>query len=319
MSPAVKDVIFKVRRVVLIFRKSPLKNSTLAKYSLEDLGKELTVIKDCKTRWNSTVDSLERFLELKNQIRKALIDHGDQFEFSEAELALLKSIVDALCPIKVSVLALCQRDQNLLKADVTLSFMLEKLEEQDTLIARDLKLALRERISQRRNAVLVSLLKLLNNPDGLEDEDEDALFAMSTDNSMMKIAKETITRLFPATAAEDDNHQAQLSMDKEEQGEDLSQDLQKRLAQATTKTKGANYRLTGFAQEFRALKRGGGDMTEKMSKLKTALLSIPPTSVESERAFSAAGLFMTKLRCRMLPQTLNMFCFLRSYFLRMKK
>ena len=73
---------------------------------------------------------------------------------------------------------------------VTLSFMLEKLEEQDTLIARDLKLALRERISQRRNAVLVSLLKLLNNPDGLEDEDEDALFAMSTDNSMMKIAKE---------------------------------------------------------------------------------------------------------------------------------
>ena len=60
-------------------------------------------------------------------------------------------------------------------------------------------------------------------------------------------------------------------------------------------------------------------MTEKMSKLKTALLSIPPTSVESERAFSAAGLFMTKLRCRMLPQTLNMFCFLRSYFLRMKK
>ena len=108
-------------------------------------------------------------------------------------------------------------------------------------------------------------------------------------------------------------------MDKEEQGEDLSQDLQKRLAQATTKTKGANYRLTGFAQEFRALKRGGGDMTEKMSKLKTALLSIPPTSVESEQAFSAAGLFMTKLRCRMLPQTLNMFCFLRSYFLRMKK
>ena len=34
------------------------------------------------------------------------------------------------------------------------------------------------------------------------------------------IAKETITRLFPATAAED--HQAQLSMDKEEQGEEGS-------------------------------------------------------------------------------------------------
>ena len=68
---------------------------------------------------------------------------------------------------------------------MSLSFMLEKLEEQDTLFAHtDCKGPqtglLRERISQRRNAVLVSLLKLLNSPDSLEDSDEDALFAIST-------------------------------------------------------------------------------------------------------------------------------------------
>ena len=33
----------------------------------------------------------------------------------------------------------------------------------------------------------------------------------------------------------------------------------------------------------------------KLEQLFKALLSIPPTSVEAERAFSAAGLFTTKL------------------------
>ena len=36
----------------------------------------------------------------------------------------------------------------------------------------------------------------------------------------------------------------------------------------------------------------------KLELLFNALLSIPPTSVEAERAFSAAGMFVTKLRAR---------------------
>ncbi len=44
------------------------------------------------------------------------------------------------------------------------------------------------------------------------------------------------------------------------------------------------------------------------------LLTIRPTSVESERAFSAAGVIMNKLRCRLNDQTLNALCFLRAHF-----
>ena len=44
------------------------------------------------------------------------------------------------------------------------------------------------------------------------------------------------------------------------------------------------------------------------------LQSIPPTSVEAERAFSAAGILCTKIRSRLGDATLDTLCFLRSYY-----
>ena len=41
------------------------------------------------------------------------------------------------------------------------------------------------------------------------------------------------------------------------------------------------------------------------------MLSIPPTSVEVECAFFAAGLFITKLRSRLNDKSLNALTFLR--------
>ena len=42
------------------------------------------------------------------------------------------------------------------------------------------------------------------------------------------------------------------------------------------------------------------------------LLSIAPTSVEAERAFSASGLICSMLRTRLGDETLDALCFLRS-------
>ena len=44
------------------------------------------------------------------------------------------------------------------------------------------------------------------------------------------------------------------------------------------------------------------------------LKTIQPTSVESERAFSACGLFVTKLRSSLNYNTIDTFCFLKSYY-----
>ena len=56
----------------------------------------------------------------------------------------------------------------------------------------------------------------------------------------------------------------------------------------------------------------------KLEILFKALLSIPPTLVEAERAFSAAGLFVTKLRSRLSDKSLNALTFLHSYYMKNK-
>ena len=44
------------------------------------------------------------------------------------------------------------------------------------------------------------------------------------------------------------------------------------------------------------------------------LMTVPPTSVEAERAFSAAGLFVTKLRSRLGDNSIDTLCFLCAFY-----
>ena len=62
-----------------------------------------------------------------------------------------------------------------------------------------------------------------------------------------------------------------------------------------------------------------GDLGNTLTKLRGALATIVPTSVEAERAFSAAGLFVTKLRTRMSDTMIDCLCFLRAHFLKQVK
>ena len=57
-----------------------------------------------------------------------------------------------------------------------------------------------------------------------------------------------------------------------------------------------------------------GEMTMTIKRLFDALKSIPPTSIEAERAFSAVGLFITKLRTRLTDKSINNLSFLRNFY-----
>lgn len=57
----ISDVVKKVRAVVLIFKRSPTKNDTiLQKYVKAEKGKELSLLLDVKTRWNSLLSMIIR-------------------------------------------------------------------------------------------------------------------------------------------------------------------------------------------------------------------------------------------------------------------
>jgi len=64
-----------------------------------------------------------------------------------------------------------------------------------------------------------------------------------------------------------------------------------------------------FAKEL-SLFESGKERTHNIFILHKALKSVPPTFVKAERSFSAAGLFITKLRSR-----LNDMRSFRSYFI----
>ena len=69
-------LIKKVRKIVKLFRKSPVKNDILQSYvkASNPSSQSLTLILDVKTRWNSLLDMLRRFVRLRAEIEKALID-----------------------------------------------------------------------------------------------------------------------------------------------------------------------------------------------------------------------------------------------------
>ena len=73
---------------------------------LLEQNKELSLV-DCKTRWSSVYEMIERFICLKKCLSKALLDLSIEHDMSTAEILFLKELECALEPITLAVHALC--------------------------------------------------------------------------------------------------------------------------------------------------------------------------------------------------------------------
>jgi hypothetical protein len=153
LSEDLKPIIDKVRKIVKIFKRSAKNNEALQVYVLHEFKKELVLLLDTKTRWSSLAQMLRRFYDLRNCIKKALVDVNPKISLEEWEIELIHDIVCALEPIQIAVEALCRRDSNLITADATLVFTLKTLKEQNTNISLQLFDALIRRIQERRTDV----------------------------------------------------------------------------------------------------------------------------------------------------------------------
>ena len=99
----IKKVLKKVRKVVKIFQRSPVKNEVLQKYVLLVQNKELILVLDCKTRWSSMFEMVKWFIRLKKRISKDLFDLSIEHDISSAEFLFFE-------PIKLAIDALWGKD-----------------------------------------------------------------------------------------------------------------------------------------------------------------------------------------------------------------
>ena len=100
--------------------------------------KEVIKILEVKTMWSSFVAKLERFLELKKCILKAMIDLNEILNTCEEEYAVMNAITISLQPIKVEIERLRRSNATLLDAEGVLIFIINDLAEKNIFFANKL-------------------------------------------------------------------------------------------------------------------------------------------------------------------------------------
>ena len=164
-DPNTAEVMKKIQKIVVSYRRSPVKNDTLQKLVIDERGRELKLKKDCKTRWNSVLAMLANFLKIRVQIHDDLEKRGLESLFpTESELTHIINLTKALKIIAFLATKLGARDVDLAKADKYVEFALEKLDLLTSSIAINLRDHLFERINERRLKDVSTLLGYLKNP-----------------------------------------------------------------------------------------------------------------------------------------------------------
>ena len=318
-----KDTIKKVRDLVKSFKKSPLKNDLLQKYSVEEYEKGLDFILDCKTRWNSLSDMIGRFLKLKSCVMKALLDLKSNINFTEKEIQDLQNIHHSLDVIKTTVMSLCRRDSNLLTADAALQFMLNKLDYQHNELSERLANSLRKRIKERRTSVS-GILQYLHNNEQFYETISTETFTKPTSDYIRTYITRLLERLkFTASTTSAQTSQSPIQQistahtDSSDEELTVAEELEKEICKATSQVNKSTVN-TDFESIVRVemciYDTAGGGRGFYLTAAYNYLLSITPTSVEAERAFSSAGYLCSKLRSSLSDKTLNALSFMRSHF-----
>lgn len=290
-----------------MFKKSPLKNCCLQKYLKEEFGKEMHLILDIKTRWNSMVAMIYSFLKAKNAIKKTLIDFELANLWNDQHVPVLEMLVEVLTPVKDAVEALSRRDSNLLIADAIMNTLFDQLLLIKSSFSQALTESIKEKISQRRDDKMLALISYLKNPDNFNANSK-------TSKSSLKLYAEPIyKRLF-------DQSISQISSSDDDISETQVDDCFKMKLKTAIDNAKANpkkpksYQANLLKKEF-DLYEASNIRTKNLDDLYNALLTIKPTSVDSERVFSVAGNFVTKIRNRMSNELLNALVVLKTNFL----
>ena len=177
------------------------------------------------------------------------------------------------------------------------------------------------RLTERRLPNYSGLIRYLS---GESLDDSDLSYPSRTD--LMKTARDIFVKFFWERPPAEDAPTSSQTLPEENESEDppakKSKSAELKAFLSGRENVSSSNSLQTSADIFPEIKRqfSSFDATKKLppdlESILLALKSIPPTSVEAERAFSAAGLFVTKCRSRLGDNLIDDLCFLRHYFLR---
>ena len=215
------------------------------------------------------------------------------------EYLVLETIVLALQPMKLVIEALGRRDANLLTADGIFRLILSQLESINSCLQLNTRVT--KRLEERSQNTLFGV-RYLHDPELSEEE----IQLVPTKSAIHRSIK--TFRLYPGlednTVRDLNSQEFELNDSSTNETKTLSEKLETAIQMSSVPTKFDQNDFSAIQKEikvFEATKK----RTENLELLYQALQSIQPTSIESELAFSAAGLFITKLRSRLSKDSIN--------------
>ena len=236
-------------------------------------------------------------------------------------MSAIQNIVSSVQPVKAAAEKLSNRKTTILAAKGVFKFILGEQAAQKTSFAK----LLWRRIQEQRNSFSQS--EKIRNwlvSSSICMVPKDTIMQRKSTRTSSKIilnttCQENVIHLF--NAAEDDGSSSQ----SEPEDEILLSQFKQSLAQkheAAIKVLETNESTPMKEDKGKPLAKEidvldvTGQHTANIYLLPDALKSIPPKSVESERSFSAAGLFLTKLRSSLSHHSMDRHCLIKLYYSR---
>lgn len=202
ISDSFAETLATIRKISKFFRKSAVRNCILQKHVILQEGKQLKLLLDCKTRWNSLIPMVNRFIQLFPCINAALVELG-QPQLDSIHVDVSSKIIQVLEPVEITVKELSKEKCHLLKAEGASIYLLNKLKSANTDLSLELYAALKSRIAERRNTALISLLLYLQRGSYPKSTINDH-FMYSSRTAIKCLANEMYRRLYGDTLPSND-------------------------------------------------------------------------------------------------------------------
>ena len=284
----------------------------LQPYILENFGREKMLLLDCKTRWNSLLTMLEKFYELKKEIKLALVQLDVSFDLNDKEMKEINEMCEALVPFKAAVEALASEDADILLSEKIIAFVLKKLGELQSNISKELTQRFSIRIGERRNNHLVHLFEYLKKS-SYNNQPEDYLGHKICRRKIAAMATNLVQRLFVNNGSDEVASNKEvikvIRMAKKLKTQmTLAQELYAFVADDKNEEEQYNNVSSQVVQKEMMLYEITKTRPNNLEKLYAALKTIKPTSVEAERAFSVRGNFGSQSEIVLTMTPLMLYC-----------